>query len=905
MELDKIYQSEKYEDGIYQSWEQGGFFNPDKLDLPVDAPTYTIILPPPNITDKLHLGHACMLAIEDLFIRFHRMNGYRTLWLPGTDHAAIATQTAVEKKLKKEQGVSRHDLGREGFLAEVKTFVDETQAVIINQTKKMGASLDWSRLAFTLDETRQEAVKEMFCQLYEAGLIYRGERVINWCPRCASTLADDEVEYKEQKAKIYTFKYADNCPITISTTRPETKLGDTAIAVHPSDERYKQYIGQEFAVDFCGVPLKLKVIADRNVESEFGTGALGVTPAHSMVDWQMAEMNNLPIIKVINEAGKIHDGFGQFSGMTAIEAREKVVEELKNRGLLIAEEDMQNNLSVCYRCDTPIEPLPSKQWFVAVDKSTERLGGKSLKQAALEVAKNGEVKFIPERFNKRYSDWMENLRDWCVSRQIWFGHRLPVWYREENKDLGGVDNIPRHPNGCHPSEEGNIFTSSQEGNIYVGRIAPEGEGWVQDSDTLDTWFSSGMWTFSTLGWPGNFVDGQKIGDLARFHPTQVLETGYEIITLWVSRMIMMSLFALNEVPFEKVYLHGMTLDKQGKKMSKSKGNGIDPIDMIKLYGTDAVRLSLLVGTTAGNDGKIYEEKIAVERNFINKLWNVARYIGEKLNGQVINEAIDLGKLTIADTWILTKLDKLIIDSTEEIKNSEFSMAGDVIKEFTWNDLADWYLEATKFERGTETDKILSFTLQTILKLWHPFIPFVTEVIWRELGFGDNLIIAEWPKPIGIKNDDSDRFEIVKNIITVIRNGRSENAIEPAKKLPVIIYVGDQDWLTSQVEIIKSLKTGVSELTILAGGEKPADAISLVASGMEIYLIGGIDKDKEKNRLVKEQENLEKLIVSLQSRLDNEEFTAKAPEQLIAKQTQQLVDARTNLEKVVEALAELK
>ena len=473
IELDKVYQSDKYEDEIYQSWEQGGFFNPDKQSLSDSAESYTIILPPPNITDKLHLGHAAMLAIEDLFIRFHRMNGYRTLWLPGTDHAAIATQTAVEKKLKKEQGVSRHELGRDAFLTEVNSFVAVTQSTIIGQMKKMGASLDWSRLAFTLDDDRQAAVREMFCQMYEAGLMYRGERVVNWCPRCASTLADDEVEHKEQKAMLYTFYYSKDCPIAISTTRPETKLGDVAIAVNPSDERYKQYVNKDFVVDFCGVELKLKVIADRNVEAEFGTGALGVTPAHSMVDWQMAEAHGLAVIKVINESAQIHQGFGDHSGLSTLEAREKIVSQLTAAGLMIKAEEIDNKLSVCYRCDTAIEPLPSKQWFVAVDKATERLAGKSLKQAAAEVARLGEIKFMPERFTKRYLDWMDNLRDWCVSRQIWFGHRLPVWYKGEE--------------------------------VFVGRTAPAGEGWLQDSDTLDTWFSSGMWTFSTLGWPAAFA----------------------------------------------------------------------------------------------------------------------------------------------------------------------------------------------------------------------------------------------------------------------------------------------------------------------------------------------------------------------------------------------------------------
>ena len=874
IELDKVYQSDKYEDEIYQSWEQGGFFNPDKQSLSDSAESYTIILPPPNITDKLHLGHAAMLAIEDLFIRFHRMNGYRTLWLPGTDHAAIATQTAVEKKLKKEQGVSRHELGRDAFLTEVNSFVAVTQSTIIGQMKKMGASLDWSRLAFTLDDDRQAAVREMFCQMYEAGLMYRGERVVNWCPRCASTLADDEVEHKEQKAMLYTFYYSKDCPIAISTTRPETKLGDVAIAVNPSDERYQQYIGKTFVVDFCGVGLKLKVIADRNVDSSFGTGALGVTPAHSMVDWQMAEAHGLAVIKVINESAQIHQGFGDHSGLSTLEAREKIVSQLTAAGLMIKAEEIDNKLSVCYRCDTAIEPLPSKQWFVAVDKATERLAGKSLKQAAAEVARLGEIKFMPERFTKRYLDWMDNLRDWCVSRQIWFGHRLPVWYKGEE--------------------------------VFVGRTAPAGEGWLQDSDTLDTWFSSGMWTFSTLGWPAAFANGQKSGDLLNFHPTQVLETGYEIITLWVSRMIMMSLFALGEAPFNKVYLHGMILDQHGKKMSKSKGNGIDPLDMIKLYGTDAVRLSLLTGTTAGNDSRISEDRIATERNFVNKFWNIARYISSSpnFNFLVADSDINYSQLTLADEWILNKLNILITSATEQIKAYNFSVAGEALKEFTWNDLADWYLEATKFSRGSETDKVLSFVLRTILKLWHPFIPFVTEAIWRELSAKADLIITAWPVATSHNFAQAANFELIKDLIVAIRTARSENTIEPAKKLDVIICKNSNIWLNEQVSLIKSLRTGIGELTITDNDNLPADAIVITAAGLTIYLLGAIDKDKEKNRLSKEQEQLLKQISGLEARLASEEFRSKAPADLVAKQNDQLSAAKDQLAKNQAALAKL-
>jgi len=879
IELAKNYNPQEVEDKIYQEWLNSGAFNPDKLDLPENAPTYTIVLPPPNITDKLHVGHASMLAIEDLLIRFHRMNGYRTLWVPGTDHAAIATQNVVEKKIFREEGKTRHDLGREVFLARLNDFVKVTQATILNQSAKMGSSLDWSRLAFTLDETRQKAVKTMFLKMYEQGAIYRGERIVNWCPRCKTTLADDEVEYKEQQAKFYTFKYSSNFPMAISTTRPETKLGDTAVAVNPKDERYKQYIGQTFAVNFCGVDLNIKIIADHNVDMEFGTGALGVTPAHSMVDWQMAQANDLPTIKVIDEDGKIHAGFGEFSGMTALAAREAVVNKLNESGLMIKEEEIANNLSVCYRCDTGIEPLPSKQWFVAVDKPIASMNGQSLKQAAIAAAEKGEIKFVPDRFNKRYLDWMNNLRDWCISRQIWFGHRIPVWYKGEE--------------------------------IFVGENAPIGDGWAQDPDTLDTWFSSGMWTFSTLGWPDNMevVDGKiiKKGDLAKFHPTQVLETGSEILTLWVSRMIMMSLFAVGEIPFSDVYLHGTILDKNGKKMSKSKGNGVDPLDVIAAAGADSLRLSLLVGSTPGNDTRFSEERLESAKNFVNKLWNISRYVLSGVEDIKSVAAINEEELTVADAWILSRLNRTIAEFTERIKRYEFSLAGETLRDFTLNDLADWYLEASKFDNSKQKNPVLIHILKNILKMWHPFIPFITENIWSYLDENKMLLVAAWPVA---QNDlisvaAENNFSVIRDLVVAIRNGRSENKVEPAAKVKAVIYGGDKtELLKKQVAIISSLRTGLSEVEFAAEPQKIAEAIFVSVAGVEVYLLGGIDKDKEKERLNKEKENLAKLISNLSARLSNEEFVSKAPEKIVAMEKEKLANWQNDLEKIEEKLKTL-
>jgi valyl-tRNA synthetase len=739
----------------------------------------------------------------------------------------------------------------------------------------MGASLDWSRLAFTLDQERQLAVRTMFREMYEAGVIYRGERIVNWCPRCHSTLADDEVEYKEQQTKLYTFKYDESFPITISTTRPETKLGDTAVAVNPKDERYKKFIGQEFIADFCGQALKISIIADHSVDPDFGTGALGVTPAHSMVDWQMAQANDLPIIKVIDENGKIKEGFGRYSGLEVGEAREKIVAELNERGLLMAEEEITNNLSACYRCGTPIEPLPSKQWFISVDQKVARLGDKSLKEKALEAAHNGTIKFIPARFNDRYLDWMNNLHDWCISRQIWFGHQIPVWYRGEE--------------------------------VYVGLEAPKDDGWQQDPDTLDTWFSSGMWTFSTLGWPENFKDGKKISDLAKFHPTQVLETGYEILTLWVSRMIMMSFFALGETPFQYVYLHGIILDAKGKKMSKSKGNGIDPLDMIQKYGTDATRLSLLMGATPGNDSRFSEDKVESKRNFVNKLWNISRFILTATGEEFFIYPADKrpSAVTLADAWILQETSVLIKQVSGRLDNFDFSMAAEDLNEFTWNKLADWYLEIAKVEKNKE--EILIYILKNLLILWHPFIPFVTEAIWG--SFNNSLLMVErWPlnkdSDKTVENQADDFSKIIK-LIQSIRNARSENKVEPARKLTAVIY-GHQSTalLQSNVELIKNLKTGLLEVDIKETGDKVDGAILIVCGEIEVYLIGAVNPAQDKDRLLKEAANLEKLIIGQEQKLANSEFISRAPAKIVNAEKEKLSNYQLELGKINNTLNSL-
>ena len=872
MPMSKAYNPSEFEDNIYQQWEQGKLFNPDEMPDRAEREKrgcFSIVLPPPNVTGTLHLGHASMLAIEDLFVRYKRMKGFDTVWIPGTDHAAIATQNVVEKKMYKNENKTRHDLGREKFLAKVDEHVQESKNIIKNQVRKMGSSLDWSREAYTLDETRSKAVRKVFKQMYDEGLIYRGDRVVNWCPRCHSTLADDEVEYKEQKAKLYTFKYSKDFPFTIATTRPETKLGDTAVAVNPKDERYKKYIGQELETDFCGVPLKLKIIGDWQVDMEFGTGALGVTPAHSIVDWAMAEENDLNIVKVIDEGGNIRAGFNEFSGKPATEAGQMILEKLREQGLLEKEEELDNKLSICYRCGTAIEPLPSKQWFVSVNKKIKRLGDKSLKERAIEIARKDEIKFIPDRFKKAYADWMENLHDWCISRQIWFGHRIPVWYKEDE--------------------------------IYIGETAPQGEGWIQDPDTLDTWFSSGLWTFSTLlpeDWDGKEF---KSSDIDRFHPNTLMETGYDILFFWVARMILMTSFVMEEIPFENVFLHGLVRDRDGQKMSKSRPEtAIDPLEAGEKYGFDAVRLSMLIGNTAGNDIRLYDEKIEGYRNFVNKLWNISRFVLEKIANPETPQKIK--PRTLSERWIMSRFNELKAEVDKLLENYNFSQAGELMKAFTWDDLADWYLEITKVE---ENDKnILAHILRELLQLWHPFTPFVTQAIWNEAGFQGELMIEKWPpsdKKL-IDRDAEKEFEKLREVIVKIRNLRSEYKVEPAKKIMVQLQ-GADSLLKENQEIIKFL---VGAESLQSVERKPDQVVTAVVGKINIYLplSGLLDFDKEKQRLEKEIIEIRKYFETVSRKLQNKEFVKNAPKQIVETEKKKATEAEEKLKKLQEQLTDI-
>jgi valyl-tRNA synthetase len=907
-EIPKAYNPNEYEDEIYKKWEQSGFFNPDNLKLKKGADYFSLCMPPPNVTGILHLGHALENAIMDTTIRYERMRGKKAVLIPGTDHAGIATQAKVEKILV-EQGIRnpRAELGREKLLEKVREYAENSKATILRQIKKMGTSCDWSRLAYTFDEKRNRAVNMVFKKMYDDGLVYRGFRAVNWSTLGQSTLSDDEIIYVERKAKFYTFKYSKDFPITISTTRPETKLGDTAVAVNPKDERYKKYIGKEFDVDFAGVKLHLKIIGDRGVDIDFGTGALGVTPAHSLIDYEMAVKNNLPIVRVIGEDGKIISEVGVYAGLTTLEAREKIVENLRREGLLEKEEEVDQNVGTADRFGDVVEVLPKMQWFVDVNKKIPSRGKslKDLMREAVTTGHNGDkeqkVRITPERFTKVYLQWIDNLRDWCISRQIWWGHRIPVYYRKQ-KIFNSQFSISN-----------NGVASRQE--IYVGEKSP-GEGWEQDPDTLDTWFSSGLWTFSTLGWPlsAKATRGRPgpENDLANFHPTTWMQMAYEILFFWMARMILMSTYVLDEIPFKDVYIHGILRDKEGRKFSKSVGNGVDPIEVCKKYGTDALRLSLLSGVVPGNDMRFYEEKVEGARNFVNKLWNISRYILAKRESSANFVRISANKLkdkTLADKWILDKFSQVTKEATNDLENFNFSQAGDKLREFTWSDFADWYLEIAKIEGNK--DEILLYILENLLILWHPFVPFVTEKIWE--SFSQELLMMEkWPevktesrKQKAEKSVDKD-IKLIQDIIVAIRNLRAEYKIEPAKKLNVIISAGSKmEILEENAEIIKGLRTGVRELNIEKKIVKPKGWVELDA-GVSIYidLAGAVDIVKERERIQKEISETEKYAKSLESKLNNKEFVSKAPENIVSQEKEKLkqqVEKLANLEKQIKIL----
>jgi valyl-tRNA synthetase len=720
----KPYEPQETESQIYTLWEKSGLFNPDicieKGFTEMNAETYSIVLPPPNVTGVLHLGHAAMLAIEDTIVRFERMKGKKTLWIPGTDHAAIATQTKVEKILSKE-GIRKHDLGREAFLEKVNTFAQESHDTITSQVKAMGASVDWSREAFTLDDAREKAVHTAFKKMYDDGLIYRKEKVINWDPKGQTTISDDEIIYEPRKAVLYTFKYSHDFPIAISTTRPETKFGDTAVAVHPDDTRYKEFVGKVFTIDFAGESLSIQIIADESVDPEFGTGALGVTPAHSQIDYDISLRHNLPLKQVINEYAKMQTTSELVNGLKVDEARNKTIAWLKEQNLILDEKETDQNVATAERTSAIIEPLPKLQWFVNVNKKFKLAHSNlegiqtgqevSLKELMQHAVSSGQIEILPDRFEKTYFHWIDNLRDWCISRQIWYGHRIPVWYKGEEMIIG---------------ED------------------PQDSSYTQDEDTLDTWFSSALWTFSTLGWP------DQTEDFKTYHPTNLLETGYDILFFWVARMILMSTYLLGEIPFKTVYLHGLVRDSKGKKMSKSIGNAIDPIEMIEKYGADAVRMSLLVGVGPGSDSNFSEDKVRAYKKFANKIWNATRFVLEQTSQHDLNAP---SKISDIDLTYIEEFNILIKEITKELEEYKLYLVSEKLYHYFWHTFADIIIEDCKKRIVTPTSQddiqsakyTLRYLLENQLKTLHPFMPFITEEIWQTIYQDDSVLITQkWP-----------------------------------------------------------------------------------------------------------------------------------------------------------------
>lgn len=878
-EIPKAYEPKNYEDSIYKHWEESGFFNPDNLS----GEPYAILFPPPNVTGVLHLGHALENSLMDSMIRYQRMKGKKTLLLPGTDHAAVATQAKVEKELVK-QGVKnpREEFGREGLLKRIREYAESSKSTILSQIKKMGTSCDWSRLAYTFDEQRSKAVNEVFIKMYNDGLIYRGYRVVNWTVKGQSTCSDDELVYIERPAKLYTFKYSKDFPFLIATTRPETKLGDTAVAVNPKDERYNKYLGQIFIVDVgAAQPLKIKIIADENVDINFGTGALGVTPAHSAVDFSMYEKqkaigDQIDIIPVIGVDGKMLPAAGKdYVGLNVEQAREKFVNWLKDHDLLEKEEDITQSVGTSDRFGDVVEALPMTQWFVDVNKKISSKD-KSLKELMIEAVSLGhngdprqKVTITPDRFEKIYYKWIENLRDWCISRQIWWGHRIPVWYRGEE-----------------------VLASVEK---------PTGDDWVQDQDTLDTWFSSGLWTFSTLGWP------EKTNDLKNFHPINWMQMGHEILFFWMARMILMTAYTIDQIPFKDVYIHGILRDEHGKKFSKSADNGVDPLEMIEKYGCDALRLCLLSGITPGNDSRFYTEKIEGARNFVNKFWNISRFILQSVEQVKLVDREPEPK-TFSDQWILLELRLVIALVNQSVKAYQFSYAIEKLQDFTKDLLADWYLEIVKIEG--KKDEVLLYILQNILKLWHPFIPFVTEAIWSNFEVGSLLMIEKYPESNSIYGKDNikinNEVELFKGIIKSLRNLRSENKIEPARLVNAVIVAGDNyNFIKEQENVIKKL-TRCEKIDVTRDGVKQDGSVGDVVGGVEVYLslVGLIDVEKEKARIKKELEQVKKYADGLDKKLSNQEFIKNAPPAVIEKEQAKLAEAKEKLEKLNKQLQKI-
>ena len=866
-QLDKVYDPKQVEDKTYRFWQDGGYFhaepNPDKKP-------YTIVIPPPNITGRLHMGHALDETLQDILIRWRRMQGYEALWLPGTDHASIATEAKIVEAMRQE-GVTKEQLGREGFLERAWAWKREYGGHILDQLKKLGSSCDWQRERFTLDEGCSRAVREVFVRFFEQGLIYRGERIVNWCPHCLSTISDIEVEYEEKDGFFWHINYpivGTDDVLEIATTRPETLLGDTAVAVHPDDERYKHLIGKMVLLPI--VNKQIPIVADEYVEMDFGTGVVKITPAHDPNDFEVGLRHGLPIVNVMNDDATINENGGKYKGLTREECRRQIVKDLEDGGFLKAVEPYKHNVGSCYRCGSVIEPRVSKQWFVKMEP---------LAKPAVEAVRSGRTRFIPERFDKIYFNWMENIKDWCISRQLWWGHRIPAWYC----------------NGC--------------GEMIVSRETPQtcpkcgSHRLEQDPDTLDTWFSSALWPFSTLGWPDDTPE------LRYFYPTDTLVTGYGVIFFWVARMIFSGLAHMDEAPFKTVLIHGLVRDAQGRKMSKSLGNGIDPLEIIDRYGADALRFTLATGNSPGNDMRFSDEKVNASRNFANKIWNASRFILMNLSDGVKPGLPET--LNIEDKWVLSKYRTLVREVTDNLEKFELGLAVQKLYDFIWDILCDWYIELCKsrLQAGGETSeaaqRVLVYVMTGTLKLLHPFMPFITEEIWQALPHdGESIMVAPWPQDdaaLDFSADESD-FEMIMQVIRAIRARRGEMNVPPSKKTRLFI-------MTAHKAVFEQGRPFFARLAFASdvelGDSFDADgSVQVVTDAARVFIPMDelVDREKELARLGREKAACEKDIAALSSKLDNPGFVAKAPAQVVDGERAKLAKARERLAKIEESIA---
>lgn len=875
----KTYDPKQVEDRIYKEWMEKGYF---RGEVDWSKKPFCIVIPPPNITGQLHMGHALDNTLQDTLIRWRRMQGYSTLWVPGTDHASIATEVKIVEEMAKE-GLTKNHVGREGFLERAWEWKEKYGGRIVDQLKKLGSSLDWSRERFTMDEGCSRAVIEVFIRLYEKGLIYRGDRIINWCPECKTALSDAEVEHQEQDGHFwhiyYPIKDSDE-KLTIATTRPETMLGDTAVAVHPEDERYQHLIGKKVILPL--VNREIPIIADEYVDREFGTGVVKITPAHDPNDFEVGLRHNLEQLRVMDDEAVMNENAGKYQGLDRYEARKRIIEDLEKEGLLAKIEEHSHNVGHCYRCDTVVEPIISKQWFVKMEP---------LAKPAIEAVRDGRIKFIPERFEKIYFNWMENIRDWCISRQLWWGHRIPAYYCQGCNDTVVAREMPDYCAKCGSTE------------------------FKQDEDVLDTWFSSALWPFSTLGWP------DKTEELEYFYPTSVLVTGYDIIFFWVARMIFSGLEHMGEVPFRHVFIHGIVRDAQGRKMSKSLGNGIDPLEVIEEYGADALRLSLLTGNAPGNDMRFHYERVESSRNFANKIWNASRFILMNLKDTVPKKP-DKEELELPDRWIISKYNRLVQEVTENLEKYELGIAVQKLYDFIWSEFCDWYIELAKprlYDQENEQQRetvlyTLTYVLSNSLKLLHPFMPFITEEIWQHLPHeGDSIMISPWPEynENEVDAEAEDQMEAIMNAIRSIRNVRAEMEVHPSQKAQVIIVPSQGYKDVFEEGKIYFERLAYASKLVLKNSEAdiPENSVSAVTDKAQIFmpLEDLVDFDKEMARLNKEKETLKKEIARAEGKLANENFVKKAPPAVVEEERQKLKKYLDMMDKVndrIEALNKL-